>query len=129
MNDESNTNTDKSSNTLQVIITDEELTRLLDVQEADKEKWDAVCYHIFQLGLSARENSIKATKERNTQKEHAAARHKIASYMRINPALAAVVGQLIAADVILASDSVKLLSALVLEVAKRSMKAKEHAAA
>jgi hypothetical protein len=130
MTQQSNTQSNDSdtSNTIQIIITDEELTRLLDVQESDGTKWDATTYHLFQLGLGARENSIKATLKRKSAEEQQLAKEKIASFLRINPALAQVVCTLQMEDAALFTDSVKLLTALALEVAKQSLKTKSAVA-
>lgn len=45
-------------------LNDAQETRVLNVQENDRTKTDETIAYIFELGLKARENSIRATNQR-----------------------------------------------------------------
>lgn len=77
----------EATNNVTIVISESQLTRLLDVQDFDKTKWDETCEHIFELGLSARENSIKATKKRNAQQKLADNIEAFNKYLAMTPEL------------------------------------------
>ena len=107
---------EKTQNIAHVLLTDEQLTRLLDVQEADRAKWDETIEHIFELGLSARENSIKAANANRARKAQAEAQEGIAHMLRVNPALATAVTEICMKDPSYITDAAKLHKALMLRV-------------
>lgn len=81
-----------------VRLSDKQFTRLLDVQEYDKQNQDEAIEHILELGLSARENSIAATKKRKSQEKLAANIEAFNKFLALSPETA--------------KDPVKLLSVM-----------------
>jgi hypothetical protein len=77
--------------------TDDVRIRVLNVQEFDKERENECTEHLFLLGLSARENSIKATRKRNAAEKLLEATNKFSDYLRINPEVASDPVRMIAA--------------------------------
>ena len=77
--------------TVSVDLTDKEFSRLLDCQEYDGKKIGEYAVYIFMLGVSARENSIKATRQRKLAEEKAGRLDKfnafIAQGMKLEDAL------------------------------------------
>jgi hypothetical protein len=76
---------------IEIELNDAQETRLLNVQDSDGGKFDAVVSHVFELGLRARENSIKASNARKLADEKAAKLDKfntfVAQGMKIEDAL------------------------------------------
>lgn len=72
-----------------VVLSDAQLTRLMDIQEFDKEKQDEAIAHCVELGISARENSIKATRKRLVESELSKGLELFNKHLARNPALAA----------------------------------------
>lgn len=68
-------------------LTDEQMTRLLDIQDNDKESQGDAVSHIFALGLSARENSIKATRKRKDAEKAADAQNALAKLIALDPTI------------------------------------------
>lgn len=68
-----------------ITISDEQFVRLMDVQENDKVKQDECALHIFELGLSARENSIKATNKRKSQEQLAKNLDAFNKFLKLAP--------------------------------------------
>lgn len=85
-------------NEVSLSLTESQLSRLLDVQEFDKTKWQEACDHIFELGLSARENSIKATRKRKQAEELAKNVDAFNQFLKMSPETA--------------QDPIKLLSVM-----------------
>lgn len=78
-------------------LTDADKTRVLDVAQFDKMKTDEACEHLFALGLSARENSIRATRKRQDAERLLTATAKLQDYLRVHPEDASEPAKLIAA--------------------------------
>lgn len=74
-----------TNNVITITLSDSQVTRLLDIQEFDKTKWQETCDHAFELGLSARENSIKATRKRKAADELASNVQKFNDFMKLSP--------------------------------------------
>ncbi len=73
-------------NTITLTLSDSQVSRLLDIQEFDKTKWQEAIDHCFELGLSARENSIKATKKRQAADKLADNLDKFNQHIKMFPA-------------------------------------------
>jgi hypothetical protein len=78
-------NSNSTSQEVIVRLSDKQFTRLLDVQEYDKQTQDEAIGHILELGLSARENSIAATKKRKSQEKLAANLEAFNKFLALAP--------------------------------------------
>ncbi len=86
-----------AGNPLSLNVNDELMTRLLDIQQNDGGKIDEVVLHVFELGVSARENSIKAQQKRKQEEAKAKAFDALNQLLALNPSIAAQPEELMAA--------------------------------
>ena len=85
MNQANNSNT----NVVTITLTDAQLTRLLNIQETGKSKWNETCEHAFELGMRSREHSIAAQAKRKSSEELVANTARFNTWLLANPKQAA----------------------------------------
>ena len=109
------------TNTFTLNLTDEQYTSILNIGEYDKQKDSEVIEHVVALGISARENSIKASRKREALEAQENAKSAVTLIYGRSPGANVIALELMSKDIALMTDYVKLLSALQTELEIRKI--------